>query len=170
MLKRIFLFFISELQTFSFLFQNENIFTKNGLLAEEDLHIYIIDPNNQMQSITILEQEMEKRTRKDKEFWFIDISTLETIENVKIMLNNLLLDIDDDVYIFKFSNNTFVDIWEIYKFLPKNDLIVKKLGIWKPETGLFSTTLSKWQRRKDLTVSFAKSIISHFFFFCNSSK
>ena len=96
---------------------------------------------------------MGKRTRKDKEYWLIDISALKTMENAKLMLDNLPLDIDDDVFTFKFVNNTFVDIWEIYKLNPENELIVKKFGIWKLGIGLLSTVMSKWQRRKDLTVS-----------------
>ena len=96
---------------------------------------------------------MGKRTRKDKEYWLIDISALKTMKNAKLMLDNLPLDIDDDVFTFKLVNNTFVDIWEIYKLNPENDLIFKKFGIWKLGMGLFSTVMSKWQRRKDLTVS-----------------
>ena len=96
---------------------------------------------------------MGKRTRKDKEYWLIDITALKTMENAKSMLDNLPLDIDDDVYTFKFVNKTFVDIWELYKLIPENDLIVKKFGIWKIGMGLLSTVMSKWQRRKDLTVS-----------------
>ena len=99
---------------------------------------------------------MGKRTRKDKEYWLVDISALKTMENAKSMLADLALDIDDDVYTFKFVNNTFVDIWEIYKLKPENDLIVKKFGKWNLEIGLLSTVISKWQRRKDLTVSFEK--------------
>ena len=120
---------------------------------KEDIHFFLIDSNNIRQSIEILEQKIKKRTRLDKEFWFIDISDLKTIKNAKLILDDLPLDIDDDIYAFKFANNSFIDIWEIYKLVPENDLIVKKYGTWKREIGLLSTPLSKWQRRKDLTVS-----------------
>ena len=122
-------------------------------MMKEDIHIYMIDSKNLMQSIEILEQKIKKRTRLDKEFWFIDISDLKTMKNAKLILDNLPLDIDDDIYAFKFANNSFIDIWEIYKLVPESDLIVKKYGTWKREIGLLSTPLSKWQRRKDLTVS-----------------
>ena len=100
-----------------------------------------------------MEEKIKKRTRKNKEFWFIDISILKTLEEVKLMLGDLSLNIDDDVFAFKFSNKTTIDIWEIYKVVPENDLIVNKYGTWKRETRLFSTSLSKWHRRKNLTVS-----------------
>ena len=122
-------------------------------MMKEDMHIYMIDLKHLKQSIEILEQKIKKRTRLDKEFWFIDISDLKTMKNAKLMLDDLPLDIDDDIYAFKFTNNSFIDIWEIYKLVPESDLIVKKYGTWKREIGLLSTPLSKWQRRKDLTVS-----------------
>ena len=126
---------------------------------KEDIHIYMVDSNNIRQSIEILEQKIKKRTRLDKEFWFIDISDLKTMKNAKLILDDLPLDIDDDIYAFKFTNNSFIDIWEIYKLMPESDLIVKKYGTWKREIGLLSTPLSKWQRRKDLTVSLEDRII-----------
>ena len=67
-----------------------------------------------------MEEEIKKRTRKDKEFWFIDISVLQTIENAKSMLDNLLLDIDDDFFTFEYGNS-FIEIWEIYKLVPKRN-------------------------------------------------
>ena len=108
---------------------------------------------------------MGKRTRKDKEYWLIDISALKIMENATLMLDDLPLDIDDNIYTFKLVNHTFVDIWEIYKIKPENNLIVKKFGIWKSEMGLLSNVMSKWQRRKDLTVSLEKMRANLFFYF-----
>ena len=123
----------------------------------EDLNIYMIDSKNLQNSINLLERKLRKRTRKDKEFWFIDISALKTINNAKLMLNNLLLDIDDDIYAFMITNDSIAVIWEMYKLAPEKNLIVTKLGVWKEDLGLSLTTLNKWQRRGDLTVSFAKN-------------
>ena len=149
---------IRKLQTLSFQYQSEINQRENRSLADENLHIYIIDSKYPRQSIKTLAQEMEKRTRKDKDCWFIDISALKTMEDTKLMLNNLPLDIDDDIFTFKFVAITLVDIWEIYKIATHDDLIIKKFGVWKTKTGLFSTLFSKWQRRKDLAVSFARII------------
>ena len=146
-------FLTSELQRFSFLFQSNDNSTKNELSSAEDVHIYVIDSSNPKMSMTVLEQNIKRRTRKDKGFWFIDISMFKTLEEAKLMLDNLSLDIDDDIFAFILSNKTTIDVWEIYKVVPEKDLIVKKYGTWKRETGLTSSSLSKWHRRKNLTVS-----------------
>ena len=122
-------------------------------LAEEDLHIYILDTNDIVKSRDFLIQEIKKRTRKDKEFWFIDIAPLKTLSNAKSMLDNLTLDIDDDVYTFIIANNSLADIWELYKQGPGKNTINTKLGTWKQDFGLSLTTLNKWHRRGNLTVS-----------------
>ena len=130
-------------------------------MAKEDLHIYIVDSDNLKQSIKLLDNKMKKRTRKDKEFWFIDISALHNIDNASSMMNmldNLPLDVDDDIFLFMFIENNSARIWEMYKFAPEKDLIVKDFGNWAGETGLKLTNLEKWQRRGDLTVSILLSL------------
>ena len=100
-----------------------------------------------------MEQEIKKRTRKNKEFWFIDISPLKTLTKVKSLLGNLPLDIDDDIYVYIFRNNSLADIWEIYKWGSDENIILTQFGTWKKNSGLSRTTLNKWQRRGNLTVS-----------------
>ena len=113
----------------------------------------MIDSNHVNQSIEILENEMKRRTRKDKEVWFIDISSLETISNAQIMLQGLLLDIDDDIFLFMFINGDSAKIWEIYRLAQEKDIVIKDFGRWTRDTGLKLTTLKKWQRRGDLSVT-----------------
>ena len=120
-----FSFLASELQSFLFLFQENDNSTKNELSSAEDVHIYVIDSSNSKMSMTVLEQRIERRTRKDKGFWFIDISMFKTLEEAKLMLDNLSLDIDDDIFAFMLSNETTINIWDIYKVVPENDSIVK---------------------------------------------
>ena len=147
------LFYISsEFQRQSFVFQSHENSTKNGLIAEEDLHIYLIDSENLTNSKMILEVMMRNRSRKNKEFWFIDISAFQTITNAELMLNSLPLDIDDDIFLYMFSNNAMAKIWEVYKLVPEKDLVVRELGMWTRQIGLDMTTLEKWQRRGDLKV------------------
>ena len=143
----------SQFQRQSFVFQSHENSTKNGLIAEEDLHIYLIDSKNLTNSKMILEGMMRNRSRKNKEFWFIDISAFQTITNAELMLNSLPLDIDDDIFLFMIMKNDTARIWEIYKLLPGKDLIVRDIGEWTKDFGLNLTTKEKWQRRSNLLVT-----------------
>jgi hypothetical protein len=127
-------------------------------LAKEDLHIYILDSDNVNQSLKCLENAMKKRTRRDKEFWFIDISAFQNIGNASSMLNTLSLDVDDDMFLFMFIESDYAKIWEMYKLAHEKKLIVKDFGSWRREIGLKLTNLEKWQRRRDLSVSIIKHV------------
>ena len=122
-------------------------------MGKEELHIYILDSYNVQKSIKCLEKKTKERTRRDKEFWFIDISAFQTTGNASSMLNTLSLDVDDDVFLFMFTENDSARIWEIYKLSPEKDLIIKDFGKWATEIGLKLTNLEKWHRRSDLAVS-----------------
>ena len=115
-----------------------------------------MDSDNLKQSIKFLDNKMKERTRKDKEFWFIDISAIQNIDNASSMMNmldTLPLDVDDDIFLFMFIENDSARIWEMYKLAPEKDLIVQDFGSWRVEIGLKLTNLEKWQRRRDLSVS-----------------
>ena len=135
------------------MFQTISNSTQFGPLAKEDLHIYIIDSSRLNQSIEILENEIERRARKDKEVWYIDISSLQTISNAQSMLNGLPLDIDDDIFLFMFIDGDSAKIWETYRIAQEKDIVIKDFGRWTRDTGLKLTTLKKWQRRGDLSVT-----------------
>ena len=107
----------------------------------------------------ILEVMMLKRSRKNKEFWFIDISAFQTITNAELMLNSLPLDIDDDIFLYMIMKNDTARIWEIYKLLPGKDLIVRDIGEWTKDFGLNLTTKEKWQRRSNLMVTIYLTLI-----------
>ena len=118
----------------------------------------MIDSSRVNQSIEILENEMKRRTRKDKEVWYIDISSLETILNAQSMLQGLPLDIDDDIFLFMFIDGESAKIWEAYRLAPETNIIIRDFGRWTRETGLKLTTLKKWQRRGDLSVRVTNKI------------
>ena len=115
-----------------------------------------MDSDNLKQSIKFLDNKMKERTRKDKEFWFIDISDLHSTDNASStmnMLDNLPLDVDDDIFLFMFIGNDYTRIWEMYKLAPEKDVIIRDFGSWTKEIGLKFTKLEKWKRRGDLYVS-----------------
>ena len=116
---------------------------------------------------------MKERTRRDKEFWFIDISAFRSIANASPMLKTLSLDVDDDIFLFMFIENDSARIWEMYKLLPEKDLIIKDFGKWTREIGLKLTNLEKWHRRGDLSVStliFIYTLLMENFSINNSSQ
>ena len=148
------IYHFSEFQTYSFLIQTVSNSTTNGRsLHQQDLHIYILDSYNMKQSLTCLESKMKESTRRGKEFWLIDISAFQSIDNASSMLNTLSLDVDDDIFLYMFIENDTASIWEMYKLAPEKDVIIKNFGSWTKEIGLRFTRLEKWQRRGDLYVS-----------------
>ena len=122
-------------------------------MAKEDIHIYILDLGNVIESITCLENKMKERTRRDKEFWFVDISALQNIANASSMLSTLTLDFDDDIFLVMFIEKDLARIWEMYKLAPEKDLIIKEFGKWTRETGLKLLNMEKSHKRGDLLVS-----------------
>ena len=96
---------------------------------------------------------MKERTWREKEFWLIDISAFQNIDNASLMLNTLSLDVDDDIFLYMFIENDNAKIWEMYKLAPEEDVIIRDFGSWTKEIGLKFTRLEKWQRRGDLHVS-----------------
>ena len=122
-------------------------------MAKEDIHIYILDSDNVIESITCLENKIKERTRRDKEFWFVDISALQNVANSSSLLSTLTLDVDDDFFLFMFIEKDFARIWEMYKLAPEKELIVKDFGKWTREIGLKLPNMKKSHRRGDLSVS-----------------
>jgi len=78
---------------------------------------------------------------------------------------------DDDIFVVKFDGKfTQAEIWEIYKTSFSQPLIVNNLGTWSEMDGLNSTTLHKYERRKNLMVGIYEIRNFHsFFFHCLSS-
>ena len=80
---------------------------------------------------------------------------LDSIYNAQVLLSNLNLDLDDDVFIVEYDkvDKRTCQIWEIYKISPTEPLIVNDVGTWSKNDGLNMTLLQKYERRRDLMVS-----------------
>ena len=63
---------------------------------------------------------------------------------------NLTLDLNDDFFWFKFTNQSHVNIWEAYKISNEKELIVSDIGFWSQEKGIVLKIVEKWIRRKNL--------------------
>lgn len=83
------------------------------------------------------------RNRARKDYWLLDISSLEEPES---QLEDLDLDLDDDL--FWFDEN--FDIWEVYKIHPDFDIKVDFYGNWTQIGGLKVNQEEKWNRRRNL--------------------
>ena len=104
-------------------------------------------------SLNLLSSMIGQRTRTSQEFWLIDISALDSIENAEILFENFNLRINDDIFVVKFDEDFMsADVWEIYKISMDQPLINNYLGSWSENDGLNMTTLEKYQRRSDLMV------------------
>ena len=97
-------------------------------------------------------QIYSKRTKASKDYWLLDVSTWESIDElVKTELKGLPLDLDDDLYLFKKTEKNF-QIWELYEIhssLPKQLL---SYGSWNSSYGLKIMEPQKWIRRNNLKV------------------
>jgi hypothetical protein len=104
-------------------------------------------------SLNLLSSMIGQRTRTSQEFWLIDISALDSIENAEILFENFNLRINDDIFVVKFDEDFMsADVWEIYKISMDQPIINNYLGAWSENDGLNMTTLEKYQRRSDLMV------------------
>ena len=129
--------------------------TKNNTIrpVDEDLYVFILDDANLDASLDQFKKLYALRTRTDKEFWLLDISSI--IDEPNEILNtfhDLPLDIDDDLYLYKRNTNS-LSIWEFYEI---NSSVPRKIlhyAAWVTETGLRIKNTSKWSRRKNMEVT-----------------
>jgi hypothetical protein len=122
--------------------------------TNEDLHVFILDGSNS--SVFILKEIFLARLRTNKEFWLIDVSHYETIENAtEEAFEDIFLDIDDDVFLYSSIGKAMINIWEVYKIDPYQELKLLYHGSWSSLDGLMLTKEVKWSRRRDLQVTCA---------------
>ena len=116
---------------------------------DQDLHIFIPDDKNLDSRIDIFIDLYSSRKRSDKEYWMLDVSS---IENVFDELQDLSLDLDDDLYLYskKFSSSGVISIWEFYEIHSSVPRKLLAYGNWNSVNGLFVFDEVKWNRRKNL--------------------
>ena len=126
-------------------------FGNDYLMNDKELHVYI--PNNEdlVTSLQIFVQIYSNRQRDDHEFWLLDISSWNALEDVTKQLENMPLDLDDDLYFYSFGNNTedmkILEFYEIHFSRPRK---MFDYGIWNKIDGLSLVPNTKWVRRRDL--------------------
>ena len=71
--------------------------TLNQTFRQEELHVFIVDEKNAMESVNTFEELYSLRNRKRREFWLVEVSALTDIRSY---LKDVSLDLDDDLYLF----------------------------------------------------------------------
>ena len=123
--------------------------------VDQDLQVYILDDGNLEDSLDQFIHIYNQRSRTNNEFWLLDVSSFPSIKDAKNQLNNLTLDLDDDLFLYKIKQpqpDFDIDIFEFYEIHPSKPRKLTPLGSWSKSQGLNLTTVGKWTRRANLEV------------------
>jgi hypothetical protein len=133
---------------------------------EADLHIFIPDDESTISkevSIKKFQTIFNARERFHREVWLLDTSSWSSNEEVSNDLkDDLMLDVDDDLYWYTFDSlnlnhidafNAQYDIWEVYRIQDGFPMSINKFGNWSNVQGLISDPTTKWNRRRDLQMA-----------------
>ena len=132
-------------------------------IMNEDLHVFIPKDFDQTKNHLVYDDFIQFYSLREKwnhEYWLLDSSQAGTIH-----LQNLNLDLDDDLYLFDYENTKNINIWEFYEIHATRPKKLNYYGSWS-NAGLEIPNTEKWDRRKNLEVSFTSSS-SYFAFLTN---
>ena len=121
---------------------------------DQDLHVFVPNDQNHKESIADFIRIFNARTRSRRELWLLDITH---IENIKNNLTNLKADIDDDLYLYNYTqiqdgNYEIIKLFEAYKLHDDLPLKIISYGSWDANIKLLNIIkLEKWARRRDLS-------------------
>ena len=129
-----------------------NLTTRYG----KDLHVFVPDDRNLNKSLDHFVNLYSLRTRKNREFWLLDVSNLRSAKEVseKQLKTLPTLDLDDDLYLFETIGED-LKIWELYEIQPSLPRVLQQYGLWnKKAKGIqINRENVKWKRRRDLQVN-----------------
>ena len=120
---------------------------------DNDLNIFIPDGNNLVDSAKVFSKSFSTRTWTNQEYWLLDISAWNSVEEAKEILNDLIdnLDLDDDLYLYSLDDKS-IFIWEYYRIHESRPNSLELLGEWNEFDGLKILQPEKWIRRANLEV------------------
>ena len=67
---------------------------------DENLKIYIPDESNLGKSLEQFIQLYSTRSRADRDYWLLDVSSWKSVNDVTEELRELPLDLDDDLFLY----------------------------------------------------------------------
>ena len=117
--------------------------------------MYVLDDGNLEDSLNQFIDIYNQRSRTNNEFWLLDVSAFPSNEDLRNKLNNLTLDLDDDLFLYKIKlsqTDYDIEIFEFYEIHPSKPRKLMPFGTWSKSQGLNLTTAGKWTRRANLEV------------------
>ena len=106
---------------------------KNNLTTRygKDLHVFVPDDRNLTKSLDHFVDLYSLRTRKNREFWLLDIFDIGSAKNVseKQLKTLPTLDLDDDLYLVETIGED-LKIWELYEIQPSLPRVLQQYGFW----------------------------------------
>ena len=125
---------------------NDMIIPKNA----QDLIVFVPDELEIDNQIGRFIDWFNQRTRTNKEFWLLDITSLNKInKSTNDKLQKLKLDLDDDLFWYAYSNRG-IELYEVYRIHDEFDIKVVPFGFWTIDNGMSSPTDGKWRRRRNM--------------------
>ena len=118
--------------------------------------MYVLDDGNLEDSLNQFIDIYNQRSRTNNEFWLLDVSAFPSNEDLRNKLNNLTLDLDDDLFLYKIKlsqTDYDIEIFEFYEIHPSKPRKLMPFGAWSKLQGLNLTTAGKWTRRANLEVN-----------------
>ena len=125
-------------------------FSTNLSLMNEDLHVFV--PKDFKQTKNIYDDFIrlyDLREKWNHEYWLLDSSRAG-----HKYLQNLKLDLDDDLYIYDYKEGKSIKIYEFYEIHATRPKKLNYYGNWNSKNGLNIPNQEKWDRRKNLQVSY----------------
>ena len=124
-------------------------------IFNDDLHIFIPDDYELTHSMDLFIHLFSLRKKLNAEYWLLDVSGFESMNDIIHSLQKLELDFDDDLYLYNYNEGQteLVQILEYYEIHSSLKRKLIRYGSWNSINGLNVTTSEKWNRRKNLDVS-----------------
>ena len=136
-------------------------------ILNDDLHVFIPNDSEMTRSIDLFVQFYSLQKKLNAEYWLLDVSGFESMNDIRGSLQKLKLDLDDDLYLYNYDRQQkVVNILEFYEIHSSVKRKLINYGSWNSINGLNVITIEKWNRRKNLEVSTCHRIYFGIFFWC----
>ena len=115
---------------------------------QHDINLFLAND----QTINAFKDTFSRRQVHGQSLWIVDISQLqEPLENTLSKLDTLDAGFNDAILLFKASNQSYVQFWEVYKVSANTPMRIGNTGNWSEASGIvLASEQNRNQRLKDL--------------------